>query len=417
MLKGHRDGFLRQSCRRWGVVSAAAAVATMTGISMLRLSAEDAPRGQGEPAQVVEVPFVVAPALSRSGKRAWGPEQMVGPPDVAAAGDNPLAWASISPDGQPEWVILEFKSAARARSFAVYETCAPGALVKLSVFDPAGKEVVAWEGKDPTPQSSPKGISLIPVRLDFPVRRIKLFLDSEAVPNWNEIDAVQLEDVDGNTQWVANAEASSTYANVGMGDGTRPYGAEQATGEPNIFNPGDQSFAWTSATPDGQAEWLTLRFEKPQNPAEIVVHENTAPGAITKIGVFDSEGKETVAWEGIDPTPRTEPWGVSVFPVKLAFPVGKVKLYIDSVAVPGYNEIDAVGLRSAKGETQWAKSATASSSFGAGFGNQVMVAPERDPQLQELVDEVQRLRKQVDELQKTKADLDKLKELLKDKLK
>jgi hypothetical protein len=296
------------------------------------------------------------------------------------------------------------------RSVAVYENYAPGAVVKLTAFDAAGKEVVAWEGNDPTPRADSRGVLLIPVRLNFPVKRIKLYLDSEAVPDWNEIDAVGLQDTDGETHWAIKAEASTTYAAGGSADGRRSYGPEQATGEPDIAMPGDQSAAWASATPDGQAEWLALEFETPANPAEIVVYENNAPGAITKIGVFDNAGKETIAWEGRDPTPRTEPWGVSVFPVQPTDPIRKVKLYLDSAAVPGWNEIDAVGLRSANGRTQWARSATASSTFGVMASEfQDIVIPAPDPQFRELAEEVKRLKEQVDELQKFRDAIQKSK--------
>ena len=45
--------------------------------------------------------------------------------------------------------------------------------------------------------------------------------------------------------------------------------------------------------------------------------------------------------------------------------MGRVKLYLDSAAVPGWNEIDAVGLVSRDGATLCASSATASSFYGS----------------------------------------------------
>ena len=129
-------------------------------------------------------------------------------------------------------MICEYRSAVNVRSVAVYENFAPGALVKLTAFNPEGKEVVAWEGKDPTPKTAQRGVSLIPVRLPFPVRKIKLYLDSPAVPNWNEIDAVGLEDTEGTTHWTAHATASSTYGAPGGGNANAPYSTRQAVGEP-----------------------------------------------------------------------------------------------------------------------------------------------------------------------------------------
>jgi hypothetical protein len=51
-----------------------------------------------------------------------------------------------------------------------------------------------------------------PVKVDFPIRKVKLYLDSPRVPGWNEIDAVGLIDQQATTHWAAKAEASSTFA-------------------------------------------------------------------------------------------------------------------------------------------------------------------------------------------------------------
>ena len=45
-------------------------------------------------------------------KRPWGPEQATGPPDTATAGNFDTAWASQTPDGQQEWLLLEYFEAA-----------------------------------------------------------------------------------------------------------------------------------------------------------------------------------------------------------------------------------------------------------------------------------------------------------------
>jgi len=50
------------------------------------------------------------------------------------------------------------------------------------------------------------------LKVDFKTQRAKIFLDSPAVPGWNEIDAVGLLDEFGITHWATGAQASSTYA-------------------------------------------------------------------------------------------------------------------------------------------------------------------------------------------------------------
>ena len=183
---------------------------------------------------------------------------------------------------------------------------------------------------------------------------------------------------------------------------------------------GDYVTAWASASPDGQKEWLVCEYKKSQQAAEIVVHETFNPGAVYKITAFNPDGNEVLAWEGDDPTPRDQQKGVSVFPVKLDFAISKIKVYIDSPAVPGWNEIDAVGLRDGKGETQWADKVAASSTFAQPQATPIVVqpgvplAPDRVTQL---LQEFEQLKTEVNELKRMRDDLKEIKELLKQQAK
>ena len=418
---------------RAGIGKVAVGVAAAGLLAGALLSAADTPaRGvkrKGEASSAARPQLVLrerSRVLTLSGpggtsKRGFSPEQAEGPPDVRQAGDNPLAWASQTPDGQKEWLLCSYSDPVPIRAVIVHESYNPGALVRVSAFNAAGEEVVAWEGDDPTPRGKAKGISVIPVKLNFPVAKIRLSIDSPAVPGWNEIDAVGLEDGDGNVHWANHAEASSSFGAPGGFSNpvnSKPsYSPAQALGEPDTPRPGDQGTAWASATPDAQPEWLVCEYKTAQVPAEIVVYENNAPGAISRIGVFKADGTEVTVWEGTDPTPRDQPWGVSVFPVKADFPFQKLKLYINSHEVPGYNEIDAVGLRSANGDTEWASEAEASSIYGAGAinGQGMMMAPMiPDGELKNLRKELQALRREVEDLRKVRDELQELKTLLKD---
>jgi hypothetical protein len=144
--------------------------------------------------------------------RNWGPEQATGAPDTNEAGDFPTAWASQTPDGQDEWLLLEYEKAILPKEVVVHESFNPGALVRVTAFKLDGEEVEVWKGKDPTTPDKASGVSVIPLKIDFRTNRIRLHLDSRNVPGWNEIDAVGLKDKDGKVQWAQSAEASSTYA-------------------------------------------------------------------------------------------------------------------------------------------------------------------------------------------------------------
>jgi hypothetical protein len=145
-------------------------------------------------------------------KRSWGTEQALGEPDTMMAGDIETAWASQSADEEREWLIVGYEQAVMPKALAIHETYNPGAVDKVTVFGPDGNEVLAWEGDDPTPQGSGKGISVIPLKVDFEVQRLKIYVNSPAVSGWNEIDAVALTSSTGEVQWAVEAEASSTYA-------------------------------------------------------------------------------------------------------------------------------------------------------------------------------------------------------------
>jgi hypothetical protein len=142
---------------------------------------------------------------------SWDVSQLLGPPDTKGSGDLPTAWASATPDRQKEWLDLQFERSVQPSAIEIYETFNPGAVDRVSVFDPLGRERVVWRGQDPTSRMATRGVSRIPISTMWKTRRVKVYLDSPAVAGWNEIDAVALFDRRGRVQWVQNASASSSY--------------------------------------------------------------------------------------------------------------------------------------------------------------------------------------------------------------
>jgi hypothetical protein len=153
---------------------------------------------------------------------------------------------------------------------------------------------------------------------------------------------------------------------LGADKSKRPWGPEQATGAPDTPDAGDHQTAWASRTEDEQDEWLQLEYAQPVTPVAILVFETYNPGAVRRITVSGGPNSPAVTWEVKDPTPVGSEKGVSIFavPNTVQFKVKSVKLQIDSRRVPGWNEIDAVGLLDTAGHIQWAASATASSFYG-----------------------------------------------------
>jgi hypothetical protein len=156
-----------------------------------------------------------APAApQRRGGRSWGPEQATGEPDTEGPGDISTAWASQTPDGQDEWLTLEYARPILPVAVIVHETHNPGALSRVTLFRPDTEEVDVWKGADPTSPEKGHGVSIIPISSETATNKIRIYLDSQRVPGWNEIDAVGLIDSMGRTHWAVRAEASSTYAQL-----------------------------------------------------------------------------------------------------------------------------------------------------------------------------------------------------------
>jgi hypothetical protein len=160
-------------------------------------------------ASAVPIGPQAAPQVSER-RHAWGPEQATGPRDTFQGGDMQTAWASKTPDGGPEWLLLGYEQAVGIAEVRVWETHDPGAITKVTALLDDDTEVALWEGQDPTTQTP--GELVVPVEADVQARRIKLYLDSAGHPGWNEIDAVELVSKDGIRQWASTASASSSYA-------------------------------------------------------------------------------------------------------------------------------------------------------------------------------------------------------------
>jgi hypothetical protein len=192
---------------------------------------------------------------------------------------------------------------------------------------------------------------------------------------------------------------------------TRGWGPEQATGAPDTNEAGDFTTAWASRTPDEQDEWLMLEYAEPIRPKEIVVHETYNPGAVTRVTAFKLDGTEVEVWKGKDPSAGKD-IGTSKLPFKGDFLTNRIKLHIESTKVPGWNEIDAVGLTDAKGKTFWAIAAEASSTY-AEQGTPTPPADPRDQRIRQLEREVRQLKQTIKKLEEMVDKLDKLKQTIK----
>ncbi len=137
-------------------------------------------------------------------------------------------------------------------------------------------------------------------------------------------------------QWAFDASASSEYSSPG-------WSAQQATGDPNTYECGDQQTAWASSESDG-VDWLETRYMVPVLPGRINIRETHSPGFIDRVEVVDETGRYHTVWEGqpmlADECPRV----FSILVTGVDVSVVGVRIHLDQREGGNWNEIDAVEL-------------------------------------------------------------------------
>ncbi|MCU0794176.1 MAG: tetratricopeptide repeat protein, partial [Opitutaceae bacterium] len=141
-------------------------------------------------------------------------------------------------------------------------------------------------------------------------------------------------------RWATGARASSEYE-------TKRWGAVQAVGAPDVTQYGDSPASWTPRAESAGEEWLELAYEPAiEGATGVRVVQNFNPGALLRIELIAPDGTAATVWTGPDTTayPKNQ---IGIFEARFSppeKPVAKVKLTFDTKRVPGWKEIDAVGL-------------------------------------------------------------------------
>lgn len=124
----------------------------------------------------------------------YHPMRATGAPDVQRYGDTAEAWASKTADSGIEWLELSYAKPVSATELRIRQNHAPGAIIKVELFEANGAAHTVFQGPDSTVYEA-NTISWLNIKTDktpYKTQRVKITLATNSVPGWNEIDAVQL---------------------------------------------------------------------------------------------------------------------------------------------------------------------------------------------------------------------------------
>ncbi len=122
------------------------------------------------------------------------------------------------------------------------------------------------------------------------------------------------------------------------------WSAARALGVPDVYPAGgDNENAWATRDADAANEYLEVEFDKPHRLRALDIFETYTPGAITHVEVITADGARHAVYDA-----KARAMNVASYKRDIAFactdqPVVGVKVTLDSSAVPGWNEIDAIG--------------------------------------------------------------------------
>ena len=124
----------------------------------------------------------------------WSANQVIGPPDLYPTyGDFENAWASLTQDDTREYLELGYLSPAPISFINIYETYFPGAVDTVYIKNPnTGLFEIVYTASAAAAPEVARILHITFPQTSFNVSEIRIAINSPAVPDWNEIDAVAI---------------------------------------------------------------------------------------------------------------------------------------------------------------------------------------------------------------------------------
>ena len=135
------------------------------------------------------------------------------------------------------------------------------------------------------------------------------------------------------------AEWATTVRDVSSEYSSDSWSARRILGPPDVYPAsGDLPEAWASLTPDANEEYIEVGFGAPMRTVGVDIYETFNPGAVSLVQLI---GEDKVT--SIVPDPANEQ-PLRVRATCTDEPVIAVRVTLASAQVPGWNELDAIGL-------------------------------------------------------------------------
>lgn len=144
-----------------------------------------------------------------------------------------------------------------------------------------------------------------------------------------------------------NEMSQGTYAAaaVAFSSERSTLNALQISGNPNVYpTHADHANSWSSATPDGQREFIVAAFGAFDTFNVINIFETFNPGAIDTVYI-DQQGTWTPVYTATASTAAAKARILTINFPKPTHPYSLIRIALNSPAVTGYNSIDAIQAR------------------------------------------------------------------------
>jgi len=161
-----------------------------------------------------------------------------------------------------------------------------------------------------------------------------------------------------NVQWASEVLSFSSRIKIEgsswiNGRWTHEYSPEQVLGKPNKCPAnGDSPCAWIGGSDreyfGGGAEHIKVGYKKPIQIQQVGIAENYNPGAVEEVILYDTKDQSHVIFHGEAAPIKAKSRVMNVIFLRTDYKVKAVELILQCGKVPGFNEIDAIGIADSK---------------------------------------------------------------------